>query len=106
MRLNHFYCENNKGSVFFFFFFLAISSYSSFGSQVNLYDGQLIIYTVPCSHNETNICKCQTMLEPRVILWKVKSALALTRDFAFLTYASSGPFQDILNKIKHILCGP
>ena len=56
--LNHFYSENNKGSLFFFFFFFLFcnenkviivvainrqSSYSSFGSKVNLYDGQLFI---------------------------------------------------------------
>ena len=46
------------------------------------------------------------MLEPQVILWKVKSALDPSRDLAFLPYASSRPFLDILNKIKHILCGP
>ena len=34
------------------------------------------------------------------------SALALSRDFVFLPYASPGPFLDVLNKIKHILCGP
>ena len=42
------------------------------------------------------------MLERKVILWKVKSALALSRDLAFLPYASSGPFLDSLNKNKHI----
>ena len=51
--LNHFYCENNKGSLFFrcneneghrlCSNKSAISSYSTFGSQVNLYDGQLFI---------------------------------------------------------------
>ena len=43
------------------------------------------------------------MFEPKVILRKVKSAVARSRDLAFLSDASSGPFVDILNKNKHIL---
>ena len=47
--VSNFHFENNKGSLFFrcngneVIVIVAISSYSSFGSQVNLYDGQLFI---------------------------------------------------------------
>ena len=65
--LNHFYCENYKGSLFFSLYWershcrgsnkSAISSYSSFGSRVNLYDGQLFIPSHVRIMNETNSCK-------------------------------------------------